>query len=118
MMIFSLLHDWPPRKPSEAGCVGKGGATEWSECPLSGGRSGKEFVPTCRRRRRLKRTGATASVFTGAWGRLATNELADTFPLCKLPYVRDAQFCELSPLKSMQFPGKIFLYKEMEDLLS
>ena len=39
-------------------------------------------------------------------------------PLCKLPHVRHAQFCKLSPLKNVQIPDKIFLYKEMEDLLS
>ena len=35
-----------PRKPSKAGCVGRGGATEQSGCPPQGGRSGAKFVTT------------------------------------------------------------------------
>ena len=36
----------PPRKPSEAGCVGREGATEQNGCPPEGGRSGAEFATT------------------------------------------------------------------------
>ena len=36
-------------------------------------------VGDSRRRRRLKRTGATAPVLTGAWGRLATNKRGSVY---------------------------------------
>ena len=69
MIFLSLHYGGPHASPAKRVVWGEGGTTEWSGCPPSGGRSGVEFVPTRRRRRRLKRTGATAPVLTGAWGR-------------------------------------------------
>ena len=69
MIFLSLHYGGPHANPAKRVVWGEGGTTEWSGCPPSGGRSGVEFVPTRRRRRRLKRTGATAPVLTGAWGR-------------------------------------------------
>ena len=76
MIFLSLHHGGPHANPAKRVVWGEGGTTEWSGCPPSGGRSGVEFVPTRRRRRRLKRTGATAPVLTGVWGRSATNKHA------------------------------------------
>ena len=76
MIFLSLHYGGPHANPAKRVVWGEGGTTEWSGCPPSGGRSGVEFVPTRRRRRRLKRTGATAPVLTGVWGRTATNKRA------------------------------------------
>ena len=74
MIFLSLHYGGPHASPAKRVVWGEGGTTEWSGCPPSGGRSGVEFVPTRRRRRRLKRTSAVAPVLTGVWGRSATNK--------------------------------------------
>ena len=74
MIFLSLHYGGPHASPAKRVVWGEGGTTEWSGCPPSGGRSGVEFVPTRRRRRRLKRTSANAPVLTGVWGRSATNK--------------------------------------------
>ena len=38
-------------------------------------------------------------------------------PLCKMHHMRNAEFCELLPLKSEKIHDKIALYKEKEGLL-
>ena len=79
MIFLSLHYGGPHANPAKRVVWGEGGTTEWSGCPPSGGRSGVEFVPTRRRRRRLKRTSANAPVLTGVWGRSATNKHAPVY---------------------------------------
>ena len=69
MIFLSLHYGGPHANPAKRVVWGEGGTTEWSGCPPSGGRSGGEFVPTRRRRRRLKNPDAPAPGFTGVWGR-------------------------------------------------